>query len=65
MLCRSIATLQGNQLRALVAASLHDYLEFFRQHKAVSPVDPQQDTQLWSCQAVFETVMVAAEGIRV
>eukprot|EP00775_Hariotina_reticulata_P006670 gene6670-6894_t len=56
---------KGNQLRGLVASSLHDYMEFFRQHKAVKPVDLQQDIQMWSCQPVFETVMVAAEGIAV
>jgi dynein heavy chain len=60
--CRTVATLQSNQLRGLVAASLTDYLAFFRQHKAAQQLDPQQDSCMWSCKPVFETELVAVEG---
>jgi hypothetical protein len=60
--CRAVATLQSNQLRGLVAASLTDYLAFFRQHKAVQQLDPQQDSCMWSCKPVFETELVALQG---
>lgn len=59
---RSVATLQGNQLRALVASSLWDYLALFRQHKAVQALDPQQDAAMWSCKPVFEIQLTAAQG---
>eukprot|EP00878_Enallax_costatus_P013463 GHUV01014078.1.p1 GENE.GHUV01014078.1~~GHUV01014078.1.p1 ORF type:complete len:1340 (+),score=424.03 GHUV01014078.1:252-4271(+) len=56
---RAVATLQSNQLRGLVSNTLQDYLAFFRQHKAVHPLDPQQDQQLWSCLPVFEMDLTA------
>ncbi|KAF6266164.1 dynein heavy chain 9 [Scenedesmus sp. NREL 46B-D3] len=59
---RAVATLQSNQLRGLVAASLADYLAFFRQHKAVQQLDPQQDGCMWSCKPVFEVELVATRG---
>lgn len=59
---RCVATLQGNMLRQLVASSLQDYLDFFRQHAAVQPLDPQQDVALWSCMPVFETELVVQGG---
>lgn len=60
--CRAVATLQSNQLRGLVAASLSDYMAFFKQHKAVQQLDPQQDSCMWSCRPVFETELVAVQG---
>jgi hypothetical protein len=60
--CRAVATLQSNQLRGLVSASLSDYLAFFKQHKAVQQLDPQQDSCMWSCRPVFETELVAVQG---
>eukprot|EP00892_Ulva_mutabilis_P009855 jgi/Ulvmu1/7241/UM035_0028.1 len=50
---RSIATLQGNQLRQLVNHTLQHYVEFFEQYQGVDQIDPQQDTLLWSKPAVF------------
>jgi hypothetical protein len=49
-------------LRQLVASSLQDYLDFFRQHAVVQPLDPQQDVALWSCMPVFETELVTQDG---
>ena len=60
--CRCVTTLQSNMLRQLVAASLQDYLEFFRQHAAVKPLDPQQNVELWSCPPVFEVELAVHDG---
>lgn len=38
---RSVATLQSNQLRSLVARSLDAYTSFFRKHPPVQDIDPQ------------------------
>jgi hypothetical protein len=49
-------------LRQLVASSLQDYLDFFKQHAALQPLDPQQEVALWSCMPVFETELVTHDG---
>lgn len=49
-------------LRQLVASSLGDYLDFFRQHAAVQPLDPQQNVALWRCMPLFETELVVQGG---
>lgn len=49
-------------LRQLVSSSLQDYLQLFRQHAVVHPLDPQQDTVLWSCLPMFETELVVQDG---
>lgn len=59
---RSVTTLQSNMLRQLVSSSLQDYLEFFKQHTVVQPLDPQQDTAMWSCMPVFEVDLVPQDG---
>ncbi|KAI8464307.1 MAG: dynein heavy chain and region D6 of dynein motor-domain-containing protein [Monoraphidium minutum] len=71
---RAVATLQGNQLRQLVAASLDDYLALFRRHvldpppggggaaPACAPLDAQRADAMWSCPAVFETELVVEAG---
>lgn len=60
--CRCVTTLQSNMLRQLVSSSLQDYLQLFRQHAVVHPLDPQQDTVLWSCLPMFETELVVQDG---
>lgn len=60
---RAITTLQSNQLRGLVGASLEDYLSFFRRHPAVAQVDPQQDKLTWSVPPVFELELVLQPGV--
>lgn len=60
--CRCVATLQGLQLRELVAASLGDFLAFFRQHAAVAALDASQDTQRCGCRAVMVTELAAHDG---
>ncbi|MEW5311652.1 MAG: hypothetical protein WDW38_003348 [Sanguina aurantia] len=59
---RSIATMQGNQLRGLVQRSLQAYVTFFQLHGAVPQVDPQQDTLMWSVPPVFVLDLVQANG---
>ena len=36
----AMATLQSNQLRAMVTDALHTYVEFFREYEARDDVDP-------------------------
>jgi hypothetical protein len=59
---RAITTLQSNQLRGLVGASLEEYLTFFRRHPAVAQVDPQQDQLTWNVPPVFELELVLQPG---
>ncbi|MEW5299252.1 MAG: hypothetical protein WDW36_002285 [Sanguina aurantia] len=59
---RSIATMQGNQLRGLVQRSLQAYVAFFQLHAAVPQVDPQQDTLLWSVPPLFVLDLEQAHG---
>lgn len=62
---RSIATLQGNQLRGLVSDSLTAFVDFFRQYVAVEGLDPQGDTLLWAVPAAFNLdLLIAEEGGR-
>jgi len=49
-------------LRQLVTSSLQDYLDFFKQHAAIHPLDPQQDVVMWSCPPVFDTELVVRDG---
>lgn len=53
---------QGNQLRGLVQRSLQAYVTFFQLHDAVSQVDPQQDTLMWSVPPVFVLDLVQTDG---
>ncbi|KAK9812825.1 hypothetical protein WJX72_004356 [[Myrmecia] bisecta] len=50
---RSIAVLQGNQLRSLAQNSFSAYERFFRQYQAVCECDPQQDKLFWSAPPAF------------
>nr|8GLV_Kg Chain Kg, DHC_N2 domain-containing protein [Chlamydomonas reinhardtii] len=59
---RSIATLQSNQLRGLVARSLESYVSLFAAHPPRQEVDPQGDTLLWSAPPVFVLDLVELEG---
>ena len=61
---RSIAVLQGNQLRRLVQDSVAAYVAFFERHRGVDALDPQQDTLLWSVSAVFTTQLVVGDDGR-
>jgi len=77
---RAVATLQGNQLRQLVAESLKSYLSLFRQHVAttkkqqqqpptagglVPPLDPHGAVARWAVPAVFEMELVVESGAHV
>jgi hypothetical protein len=57
-----VNVLQSNMLRQLVAASLQDFLAFFRRHAGVQALDAAQHTALWPCEAVFETELLASAG---
>jgi hypothetical protein len=57
-----VTTLQSNQLRGLVSATLRDYLSFFRQHPGVAVVDPQQNDLQCSVPPVFETELILVTG---
>ncbi|KAG1665808.1 hypothetical protein FOA52_015301 [Chlamydomonas sp. UWO 241] len=60
---RSIATLQSNQLRDLVARSLDAFTQFFAEHTPVDTIDPQSDTLMWSVPPAFVLELVAeADG---
>ena len=59
---RSIATLQGNQLRALVQDSIGAYQALFERHIPVMEVAPQQDQARWSHPAVFVVEMSILDG---
>ncbi|KAJ9530634.1 hypothetical protein QJQ45_014736, partial [Haematococcus lacustris] len=59
---RSVATLQGNQLRSLVSRSLDAYVAFFQAHQPVAQVDPQQDQLVWSTTPVFVLELVEQDG---
>lgn len=73
---RSIATLQSNQLRGLVARSLERYVAFFEQHQppvregaagggsrpSEAVVDPQQDTLMWSVPPVYVLDLMELDG---
>jgi hypothetical protein len=60
--CRSIATLQSNQLRGLVQRSLESYVSFFRTHEPVESIDPHQDTLLWDVPPVFVVELIVTDG---
>ena len=59
---QSIATLQSNQLRALVQDSVDSYQALFERHIPVVEVDAQQDQTRWSNPAVFIVEMVIVDG---
>ncbi|GMH33280.1 hypothetical protein BSKO_01114 [Bryopsis sp. KO-2023] len=59
---RSIATLQSNQLRNLVLASVDAYQNLFESYPPTAEIDPQQDTILRSQKPLFIVRMDVEEG---
>jgi len=57
---RSVAALQANQLRALVADSLEAYAKYIESHPAVPEVDAHGDVHWWSQPAAFRIELVVA-----